>query len=96
MNPHDRLNIIERACIDLSREGQPITFVAIADATGLSRSTIYRNTALRGIVEQHKHAKAADIPMTAITEEIATLRAAVTTLADRVRSHEEQLRRLRN
>lgn len=96
MNPHDRINIIERACTDLSRDGQPITFVAIAATTGLSRSTIYRNTALRAIVEQHKHAKAADTPMTEITEEIATLRAAVTTLAENVRSHEEQLRRLRN
>ncbi|GFZ92044.1 MULTISPECIES: DUF6262 family protein [Nesterenkonia] len=95
MNPHDRINIIERACTDLSRNGQPITFVAIAAATGLSRSTIYRNTALRGIVEEHKHAEATDTPMTAISDEIATLRAAVTTLAERVRSHEDQLRRLR-
>ncbi len=63
-------------------------------ATGLSRSTLYRNTALRAVVEHHKHA--ADGPITAITDDIATLRAAVSTLAERVRSHDEQLRRLRN
>ena len=50
--------------------------------------------ALRALVEHHKHHS--DGPLTAITDEIATLRAAVNTLAERVRSHEEQLRRLRN
>jgi Family of unknown function (DUF6262) len=94
MNPSDTLNAVERACTDLASDGQPITFSAIAAATGLSRSTLYRNTALRAIVEHHKHAP--DGPLTAITDELATLRAAVSTLAERVRSHEEQLRRLRN
>ncbi len=88
------VNAVERACTDLSRDGRPVTFTAIATATGLSRSTLYRNTALRAVVEHHKHP--ADGPMTAITDDIATLRAAVNTLAERVRSHDEQLRRLRN
>jgi hypothetical protein len=88
------LNAVERACTDLARDGRPVTFTAIATATGLSRSTLYRNPALRALVEHHKHAP--DGPLTAITDEIATLRAAVSTLAERVRSHEEQLRRLRN
>ena len=96
MNPHDRTTRVERACTDLARDGKPVTFVAIAAVTGLSRSTIYRNTTLRSIVEHHKHAAATEAPMTAITDEIATLRVAVTTLAERVRTHDEQLRRLRH
>lgn len=93
MNPSSHtVNAVERACTDLAHEGRRVTFTAIAAATGLSRSTLYRNTALRALVEHHKHA--ADGPMTAITEELATLRAAVSTLAERVRSHEEELRRL--
>lgn len=94
MTSSHTLNAVERACTDLARDGQPVTFTAIATATGLSRSTLYRNPALRALVEHHKQRP--DGPMTAITDEIATLRAAVSSLAERVRSHEEQLRRLRN
>jgi len=94
MNPTPTVNAVERACADLARDGRPVTFTAVAAATGLSRSTLYRNAALHAIIEHHQHAD--DGPLTAITDEIATLRAAVSTLAERVRSHEEQLRRLRN
>lgn len=95
MNTSSRTaNAVERVCIDLARDGRPVTFTAVATATGLSRSTLYRNTALRAIVKHHQHTD--DGPLTAITDELATLRAAVNTLAERVRSHEEQLRRLRS
>lgn len=93
MNTSHTLNTVERACADLTRDRQPVTFTAIAAATGLSRSTLYRNHALRTVIEHHRH-HAADGPITAITDEIATLRAAVETLANRVRDHDEQLRRL--
>jgi hypothetical protein len=93
MNTSHTVNAIERACTDLARNGRPVTFTAIAAATTLSRSTLYRNTALRAIVEHHKHAT--DAPLTTITDEIATLRAAVSTLAQQVRRHEDELRRLR-
>lgn len=86
------LNRVERACTDLVHDGRTVTFTAIATATGISRSTLYRNAALRALVEHHKQRP--DGSMTAITDEIATLRAAVNALAERVRSHEEQLRRL--
>jgi Family of unknown function (DUF6262) len=93
MTTSDTLNQVERACIELARDTGTVTFTAVAAATGLSRSTLYRNPALRTIIEHHQHVD--DGPLTAITDEIATLRAAVNTLAERVRSHEEQLRRLR-
>lgn len=94
MTTSHTLNAVERACADMVRDGRPVTLTAVATATGLSRSTLYRNPAIRTLVEHHKQRH--DGPMTAITDEIATLRAAVNTLAERVRSHEEQLRRLRN
>ena len=65
---------------------------AIAAATGLSRSTIYRSTELRSIVEHHKHP---ETPMASLTDELATLRTAVNSLAEQVRRHDEQLRRMR-
>lgn len=87
------LNQIERACMHLTANGQPITIAAVADMAGISRSTIYRREGLRAMIEHHRRT-APDKTITALTEEIATLRATVTTLADTVRRHDTQLRRL--
>lgn len=87
------LNQIERACAELARNGQPVTIAAVAEHAGISRSTIYRNPELRTIIEHHQQA-AADGSITAITDELATLRQAVQALADTVRHHDTQLRRL--
>lgn len=89
-----RINEVERACADLAHDGLPVTFAAVATRTGTARSTLYRNTALRTIVEHHQHAP--DGPLNPITDEIATLRTAVNTLAEQVRRHEQQLRSLRS
>jgi AcrR family transcriptional regulator len=87
------LNQIERSCADLARDGQPITIAAVAEHAGVSRSTIYRNPELRAVIEHHRQT-APDGSITAITDELATLRQAVQTLADTVRQHDTQLRRL--
>lgn len=87
------LNQIERSCADLARNGRAITIAAVAERARISRSTIYRNPELRAIIEHHQHA-APDGSIIAITDELATLRQAVQTLADTVRQHDTQLRRL--
>ena len=87
------LNQIERACTDLARDGRTITVVAVAEHAGISRSTIYRNPDFRAIMEHHRQG-APDGTVTAITDELATLRATVQALADTVRQHDTQLRRL--
>lgn len=87
------LKRVERACTDLLRDGMPVTFAAVAARTGTSRSTLYRNQELRSLIEHHRRGQA-DGTITALTDEIATLRTAVATLADKVRSHDTQLRRL--
>lgn len=87
------LNQIERACADLARNSRSITIAAVAEHAGISRSTIYRNPELRTVIEHHREA-APDGSITAITDELATLRQAVQTLADTVRHHDAQLRRL--
>lgn len=94
MNPTSRIAAVERACADLRRDGRPVTVTAIAAATGISRTTLYRHTDIRAVIDEHRHRDAHDAPLAGITEEIATLRTVVTELAERVRNHEEQLRRL--
>lgn len=87
------LNQIERVCADLARDGHPITIAAVADRAGIARSTIYRNPELRTMIEHHRQT-APDGTITAITDELATLRASIQTLADTVRQHDAKIRRL--
>lgn len=88
------LNRVERACAELLRNGQAVTFTAVAVRTGLGRTTLYRDAMLRGVIEENRHRAAASGTLTGLTDEIATLRAALDTLATSVRRHEEQLRKL--
>jgi hypothetical protein len=94
MTSTNTLNRVERACAQLQHDGQPVTFTAVAAATGLGRSTLYRDPTLRAVIDQHRHRAASNGTLTGLTDEIATLRTAVEAIADRVRKHEEQLRRL--
>lgn len=94
MTSTNALNRVERACAQLHRDGQRVTFTAVAAATDIGRTTLYRNPALRAVIDQHRHRAAADGTLTGLTDELATLRTAVDAIADRVRKHEEQLRRL--
>lgn len=94
MTNTNTLNSVERACADLLRNGQAVTFTAVAALTGLGRTTLYRDTLLRSVIEENRHRAAASGTLTALTDEIATLHAALDTLATSVRRHEEQLRKL--
>jgi hypothetical protein len=70
-----------------------VTFTAVAAHTGLGRTTLYRDPMIRATIEENRH-RAATSDTLAGTDEIATLRAALETLATSVRRYEEQLRKL--
>ena len=88
------LNRVERACAQLAHDRKPVTFTAVANLTGLARSTLYRDRTLRGVIETNRHQASTGGDIAALTDEIATLRTSLEALADKVRRHEEQLRRL--
>jgi len=94
MTSTSTLSRVERACTQLRHNGQPVTFTAVAARTGLGRTTLYRNPALRAAIDNHRHHTAASSTLAGLTDEINTLRTALDILAARVRHHEEQLRRL--
>ena len=91
---NNNLAIVETACRDLITGGTAITFTTIAERTGISRNTLYRNHQLRAVIEEHRHQSHDPRTLTSLTTEIAHLRTAVQALADRVRHQEERLRRL--
>lgn len=94
MNSASALSRADRACTQLRHDGKPVTFTAVAAITGLGRTTLYRNPALRAVIDDHRRRAAGSGTLTGITDELAFLRTALDALADRVRHHEEQIRKL--
>jgi hypothetical protein len=93
MNPTSRTRV-EQACADLAANGEPVTFAAVVRRTGLARTTLYRDPTLRAVIDEHR--RASTTTLAGITHDIATLQAAIDTIAARVRHHEEQLRRIQH
>jgi hypothetical protein len=94
MTAPETLAKIEQACADLLQEGKPVTFTTVALAAGISRTTLYRDPTLRMVVEEQRTHSHDPRTMSGLSSEIGHLRIAVEALAERVRRHEEQLRRL--
>lgn len=88
------LTIVEAACHELAGSDDPITFTAIAERTGISRTTLYRNPDLRAVIDEHRQRPNDPRTLTNVTAEIAHLRTGLEALADRVRHQEERLRHL--
>jgi hypothetical protein len=88
------LEAVEAACARLAHDGEAITFTAVADHTGMSRTTLYRNPQLRAVVEEHRSHTHDRHTLTGLAAEIAHLRTGLEALADRVRNQEERLRHL--
>lgn len=91
---NNNLTAVETACTELTANNQTITFTAIADHTGISRTTLYRNPALRAVIDRHRQRSNDPRTLTSLTAEIAHLRTGLEALADRVRHQEERLRHL--
>jgi hypothetical protein len=95
MTPEQRRQHVEDACAAIILAGQQVAFDDVAARTGLGRATLYRNPDLRRIIEEHRaHGKEAHT-LTGLTTEIAHLRTALHAIANTVRRHEEEIRRLR-
>jgi hypothetical protein len=90
----DNLATVEAACTELADTGQLVSFTAVADRTGISRTTLYRSPELRAVIDEHRHHSQDRRTLSGLGAEIAHLRTALEAVANRVRQHEERLRRL--
>jgi AcrR family transcriptional regulator len=91
----DTLARVERACTELVRDAEAVTFSSVAARAGISRATLYRDDSLRAVVEEHRQRGHDPRSLSGVVAEVGHLRIAVEALAERVRRHEEELRRLR-
>lgn len=95
MTSPEALARVERVCGELLRDGKPLSFTAVAAHAAVSRTTLYRDPNLRVVVEEHRHRSHDPRSLSGVVAEVSHLRTAVEALAERVRRHEEELRRLR-
>ncbi|HTP30267.1 MAG TPA: hypothetical protein VMK12_32000 [Anaeromyxobacteraceae bacterium] len=94
MTSPETLARVERACAELVRDAEPVSFTNVAARAQISRTTLYRDDNLRAVVDEHRRRNHDPRSLTGIVAEVGHLRTAVEALAERVRHHEEQLRRL--
>ena len=94
MSSPDRAARAEQACAELAGAGQPVTFTSVAARAGISRAALYRDPALRALVDSRRHDAASAGTLTGLADDIAALRTAIEAVAARVRRHEEQIRQL--
>ncbi len=74
MSAGDLVAQVEAALHALVAADQPITFTAVAEHAGLARATLYRNPALRALVEEHRAGQADTRTLSGLSTEIAHLR----------------------
>jgi hypothetical protein len=92
----DALHRVENACAELTEHGQPITFTAVAAHADLGRATLYRRPELRAVVEDARTRARDAHTLTGLATEVQQLRTTLEAVSDKVRRHEETLRRLNN
>jgi len=84
----------EAACAALAAGGKPVTFGQVAARAGISRTTLYRRTDLRAVIDEHRARGRDATALTGLTVQIDQLRRSLEAVAAKVRHHEEQLRHL--
>jgi len=92
--PDDELARVEAACAELAAAAQPITFGKIAARARVSRTTLYRRSDLRALVDDHRARGRDATTLTGLTIQIDQLRRSLEAVAANVRRHEETIRRL--
>jgi len=88
------LTAVEDACTSLLAQRRPVTFSTVAGHAGISRASLYRDPTLRAVVEEHRTKSSDPRTLTGLSTEVSHLRTAVESLSQRVKRHEERLRRL--
>ncbi len=85
---------VRDACAQIASTGKAVTFTAVAEQTGISRTTLYRRRDLRELVEKHREPADGQLSLGQMAAEIDQLRHALEATAASIRRHEEQIRSL--
>lgn len=91
----DRIVAVRAACEQLLANGNDVTFTAVAQHSGISRATCYRDRDLRTVIEAYRSRHGDMLTLTALADRIDNLTQALEAVASKVRRQEEELRALR-
>jgi ACT domain-containing protein len=92
---HSRVVAVRTACEQLLADGNDVTFTAVAEHSGISRATCYRDRDLRAVIEAYRSRHGEMLTLTRLADRIDNLTQALEAVADKVRRQEEELRALR-
>lgn len=90
-----RIAAVRTACEQLLADGNDVTFTAVAEHSGISRATCYRDRDLRAVIETYRSRHGQMLTVTGLADRIDNLTQALEALARKVRRQEEELRALR-
>lgn len=90
-----RIAAVRTACEQLLADGNDVTFTAVAEHSGISRATCYRDRDLRAVIETYRSRHGQILTVTGLADRIDNLTQALEALAGKVRRQEEELRALR-
>ena len=90
--PTDR---VRTACEHLLAAGRDVTFTAVAEHSGISRATCYRNRQLRAVIDTYRSRHGELLTLTSLADRLDNLTQALDAVAAKVRRQEEELRTLK-
>ena len=90
--PTDR---VRSACEQLLAAGRDVTFAAVAEHSGISRATCYRDRQLRAVIDAYRSRHGEMLTITGLADRLDNLSQALDAVAAKVRRHEEELRTLK-
>jgi ACT domain-containing protein len=86
---------IRAACEQLLADGRDVTFTAVAQASGLSRATCYRDRELRAVIDTYRARDGELLTLTSLADRVDNLTQTLEAVAAKVRRQEEELQALK-
>lgn len=90
--PTDR---VRAACEKMLAAGRDVTFAAVAEHSGISRATCYRDRQLRAIIDAYRSRHGELLTISGLADRLDNLTQALEAVAAKVRRQEEEIRTLK-
>lgn len=86
---------VRAACEQLLADGRDVTFTAVAQTSGISRATCYRDRGLRAVIDTYRARHGEVLTLTSLADRVDHLTASLEAVAAKVRRQEDELRTLK-
>jgi Family of unknown function (DUF6262) len=90
--PTDR---VRAACEQMLAARRDVTFAAVAEHSGISRATCYRDRQLRAIIDAYRSRHGELLTISGLADRLDNLTQALEAIAAKVRRQEEEIRTLK-